>query len=794
MTYIKYVMCSGIALGTLLLLTLTQSDAVAQAKQLLTWKSDLAYLQSVPDEELIQNKAAIEQIRRGIEFYLKFNPSSRIEIKSAPQQTADAAELRKEISALVHALDTIIKEDPNRPFDLGTIVVSVSAESSPLSPVTDSLIAKDVQDRQILTVTEALRSLPGVLAVEPTGSRNEAYGRVRGFSTVGQVGFYLDGIPIYVPYDGYADLNRFLLSDVAEMQVTKGYSSPLLGTNNMAGSINMVTRVPKNKLELNGLFGTGSGSQLLSSIGFGSRWEKFYIQGSFDWLDRAYIPLSGNFALNKNQPNYKRNNSAMRDEKWSGRVAWTPKGQDQYAFSYINQKGKKDGLNYIGPGTASYSYWTWPYWNKNSYYLSTNTGIGESSSIKFRTYYDQLRNSLAIWDDATLSTMLKANSEQSRYNDYTDGAATEFATRVVPRNAISASVFFKDDTHRSVDFYPARPLTTPQQRLRDQQVSIGFQDVISVTSRLRLTFGFSADHLKGLFISGYNSTSTQSIPLTCLADPANTSFSGCGAHVWTYNPQLSASYNLTKSDNLFVIFSDRARFPTLKDSYSYRFNRALPNPDLEPEHSRNWDVGYSRAFAGRTVAQIEYYRSDLRDAIQMIYFPSPVCPTNSGSLKGTCGINHNAGKEVHDGFEISIRTSPVRRLSLDASYSFLDRTIDWDRGKIPATSLTYLSSLTLPSMTKNKFIGNAMVEMPHQILGLVTYRYEGGIRLYDSYLAGSAPFGSSFGVVDVGTVAPIKAGLKLQAGIKNLFDRDYYYQAGYPQMGRNWYFNVRYQY
>jgi iron complex outermembrane recepter protein len=795
MTYKQYINgCAAVVGALLMLLALAQTNAMAQAKQLLTWKTDLAYLQSVPDDELIQNKAAIEQIRRGIEFYLKFNNASKVELKAAPQQSADAAELRKEVSALGKALDIIIKEDPNRPFDLGTTVVSVSAESSPLSPVTDSLIAKDVQDRQILTVTEALRSLPGVLAAEPTGSRNEAYGRVRGFSTVGQVGFYLDGIPIYVPYDGYADLNRFLLSDVAELQVTKGYSSPLLGTNNMAGSINMVTREPKKKLDVNGLLGTGSGSQLLSSMGFGSRWEKFYVQGSFDWLDRDFIPLSGNFTLNKNQTNYERNSSAMRDEKWSGRIAWTPKGQDQYAFSYINQKGKKDGLNYIGPGTASYSYWTWPYWNKNSYYLLTNTGIGESSSIKFRAYYDQLRNSLSIWDDAKLSTMLKPNSEQSRYNDYTDGASSEFTTRLVPRNAISASVFFKDDTHRSVDFYPSRPLTTPQQRLRNQQVSIGFQDVLSLTSRLRVTFGFSADHLKGLFISGYNSTSTQLIPLTCLADPANTSFSGCGAHVWTYNPQVSAAYNLTRSDNLFVIFADRARFPTLKDSYSYRFNRALPNPDLGPEHSRNWNVGYSRAFAGRTLAQIEYYRSDLRDAVQMIYFPSTACPTNTGSLKGTCGINYNAGKEVHDGIEISIRTSPIRRFSLDASYSFLDRTIDWDRGRIPATSLTYLSSLTLPSMTKNKFIGNATVELPQQILGLITYRYEGGIRLYDSYITGSAPFGSSFGVVDIGTVAPIKAGLKLQAGVKNLFDRDYYYQAGYPQMGRNWYFNLRYQY
>ena len=165
-------------------------------------------------------------------------------------------------------------------------------------------------------------------------------------------------------------------------------------------------------------------------------------------------------------------------------------------------------------------------------------------------------------------------------------------------------------------------------------------------------------------------------------NPAQYFFFGCGAHIWTYNPQASAAYSLSKSDNVFVIFSDRARFPTLKDSYSYRFNRALPNPDLGPEHSRNWNIGYTRAFAGRTVAQIEYFRSDLRDSIQTIYIPSGLCPTNTGSLKGTCGINYNAGKQRRQ-----VNQHPHLRIGgsiLDARYGFLDRTMDWDTARIPA--------------------------------------------------------------------------------------------------------------
>jgi iron complex outermembrane receptor protein len=32
----------------------------------------------------------------------------------------------------------------------------------------------------------------------------------------------------------------------------------------------------------------------------------------------------------------------------------------------------------------------------------------------------------------------------------------------------------------------------------------------------------------------------------------------------------------------------------------------------------------------------------------------------------------------------------------------------------------------------------------------------------------------------------------MQAGVKNLFDRNYYYWEGFPEEGRNWYLTLRY--
>ena len=788
---------------TLFILLLGASALMAQTKQLLTWQEELTYLQNVPAADLGNQRDAIVQIRAGVELWLKLHPNTTIKVPDAPPQPWTVEQMGSQVSLLRETVAAILKEDPGRPFDLGVTTVSVTAEASPLSPVADSFDRSEILNRQALTVATAIDYLPGVVIDHISSGRNEAGIRVRGFTSRGQVPLYLDGIPVSVPYDGTVDFNRFLTSDIAEIQVAKGFSSPLLGPNALGGSINLVTKQPEKKFETDALIGTGSGNTLLASMRLGFRLRNFYVQGSLDWLQRDFIPLSGNFPLNKFQPTYERKETDSRDQKYSGRIAWTPKGQDQYVFSYINQKGEKGVPLYAGTNPnatfSSSSFRRWPYWNKNSYYFLTNTGLGDASSIKFRLYYDQFRNGFDFYDDATYTTMNKSSSSHSLYDDHSDGASTELMTRIVSRNVISASFFFKDDTHREINIFPGRspyPFTTPTLLDRAQLFSLGVQDAITLSSRLRATVGFSADHMKGLQAQTFNSTQTSLLPLTCISQPNNTSFAGCTAHVWNYNPQASVSYALTSLDSLFVTFADRGRFPVLKESYSYRLGAAIPNPDLKPEQSRNWDIGYSHVFAARTVAQVEYFRSDLRNAIQSVYITDPgsFC-TNTGALAGYCNQNVNIAKEVHEGFELSIRSSPLSRLTLDANYSYINRSLAYDFADYPDVSQINTAVQILPTMPKNKLIVNAILRLPHQVLAMANFRYEGGITLQDTtYRPAGQPYGESYGTLDLGTVVPIWRGVTVQAGVKNLFDRDYYYTAGFPEAGRNWFFNLRYRY
>lgn len=797
----KYHLSLSVQLLVLVLMLLIQSSALnGQSKQVLTWRETLAYIQTLPSAELEAQRDAVSQIRTSVEFWLRLHPATRIQLAAAPPQPWNSDQVQKQVGLLREAVDLIIKEDPGQSFELGVTEISVSAEVSPLSPITDGIESRTISNLHLTNAVQSLQYLPGV-TIDHKSNRNQAGVMIRGFDTR-QVGIYLDNVPLYVPYDGYADIARFLTNDIAEIEVAKGYSSPLLGPNGLGGAVNIVTRQPEKKLEGDASIGTGSGRMLESGMHLGSRFRQFFFRGGMDWLQTDYFPLSGDFQTNPYQPGFNRTNSYQRDVRYNGRAAWTPRSQDQYVFTYTTQKADYAAPPYSGfesntifnkwniPTNNKVNFRQWPYWNRDSYYFNSNTGLGESNSIKFRAFYDQYPNGMNQFTDKTYA----AYQNQSAYDDFSAGTSVEFASRTFSRHALGASFFFKDDTHKETLNTVTSGVGSlqPWRTDRDQQMSIGVQDAITISSRLHATIGFSADHLNAIKAqdvltikgTGKNAVTTYKLqPFDCNG-VAQTSFTDCLDHVWSYNPLASVSYSVAKTGTLFLTFAEKSHFPTLKDRYSYKNGQAIPNPTLQPEHTRNWTLGYSHAFSLNTMAQLDLFRSDVRDAIENIIIPARFpnqCPSvtkDPVTKADRCQQSVNVGKEVHQGVEFTIRSTPIRRLTLDANYGFLNRTI---------------TDGTFPSATpKHRVISTASIQLPRDIQLIAAARYESGASATND--SGIVVPASKYGTLDFGGSIPIRAGLKLQAGVKNLFDRLYWYQEGFPEPGRNWYCNLRYRF
>ena len=323
-------------------------------------------------------------------------------------------------------------------------------------------------------------------------------------------------------------------------------------------------------------------------------------------------------------------------------------------------------------------------------------------------------------------------------------------------------------------------------RHHDLVISAGFQDIISISSKLRATVGLSLDSLNAT--KAQNLVRNTLVPFDCNGEPGK-SFSSCLADKWTANPLASLSYSTGESGLVFFTFALKSRFPTMQNRYSFRNNSAIPNPTVGPEYSRNYNIGYSHHFGMSTMGQIELFRSDIRDEIQSALIPETTpnqCPANN--IVGFCTKSINLGTGLTQGFELTLRTSLFRRLQMNTNYTYLLRKIE---------QMPEYDQPVFPFGTpKHRVTGAAEYQLPHNIQILASTRYEAGV--YTVATVNGRPYtkvpASNYAVLDLGGVFPVRNGVKFQVGAKNLLDRYYYYSEGFPEAGRNWYLNIRYNF
>ena len=241
-----------------------------------------------------------------------------------------------------------------------------------------------------------------------------------------------------------------------------------------------------------------------------------------------------------------------------------------------------------------------------------------------------------MFSNDTYTVMNTPSAEHSRYDEHTDGASTQFTTRLVSRNVISGSFFFKDDTHREswhlsgpVAFSAGRAVITRPGSAGLHRPSGCDHDYFHVFMPLLV----SAPTISMACKARPTTTRlTGFVPFTCIASPTNTSVAGCTLHAWNYNPQASLSYQVSKSGNLFVTFADRGRFPMLKDIYSASLGLRPAKPQSEARAQPKLEHRvFAGAFGCETLMQVELFRSDLRDAIESVAVTDPGNPTALGS-------------------------------------------------------------------------------------------------------------------------------------------------------------------
>ncbi len=518
-------------------------------------------------------------------------------------------------------------------FRMGEIVVV--AERLPMITTTSiyEIKAAEMQQRDIHQPAEAMQFIPGLHVY--TGAKNEAVFNLRGFGQR-QISVFLDGVPVSLPYDGQIDLSQFSGDHFEQIRVSTGNVSPLYGINALGGSVNLISGTGTSTHPFSLRLEAGTNGRTFGSSSYQNRFGKWRIALHTNFSKRDNFKLPGNFKENANEDGDRRDNSAYRN--WSGGVK----------LLYDIDKRHQIGMNVnhidnrfnIPPntGTRFVRYWQFPEWNKTVYSLSSRHLFSRNFIVRTVLFHDTYGNILKSYDDATYTTQDMKYAWDSEYDDYSSGAFIYPSLFLWDRGSTNAILAYKKDTHR--EKFRNNPFDTYEMAT----YNAGIEQDIQLYRNHAIIIGADVNYLEPVSAEGAE-----------LRDP-----------MLLLNGQFAWQHNLKPDLKLHAAVGKKSRFPTLKELYSERLGRTIPNHGLKAEHAVNSELGIEKNFRRTSVKCVVFYNT-LRNLIMVRQLG-----------EGTEQLQ-NTGKALINGIEGSSRLR-LQNIALYANYTFLNaRNISYGR-------------------------------------------------------------------------------------------------------------------
>ncbi len=626
------------------------------------------------------------------------------------------------------------------------------------------------------TLDQAASIVPGVTMHNTGGSRNERDIFVRGFDRF-RVPLSIDGVRIYLPADNRLDFNRFLTPDLSEIQFQKGYVSVLNGPGGMGGAINLVSRKPTKEIELEGRSGAVFDGDMSSmgewnSYAFaGTRQKDFYAQVSGTIVDRDHWSLSDDFdpVLLINEDGDEREHSDIRDWRINAKVGYTPNAHDEYSINYTTQSGEKSApLHVEGQAVQGPRYWDWPYWDIQSTSWLSKTQIGEASYVKTNAYYNAFQNLLSSFDGPTYDAQTLGRSFESYYDDFAYGGFVEVGTNLIPMNTLKAAVHYRHDHHS--EFQITRPdsalsVHEPWQDNIEDTWSFAAENTFHATRRIDIVTGVSYD--MNLVRTAEDFNTTTHVFMENETPDSN-----------AWNGQAAAIYNFSDTGEMHATVSDRTRFPTVFERFSTRFGFAVPNPDLDPERTINYELGWSDTLFSKVKLASAIFYSDLKNSIQPVF------------VSNTQIQNQNVSGENY-GIEVSFDWAVLPGLRFGGNYTYLERDYDYaTAGAKPEGTPRHEGFVYLAWNAWKGLTITPSLELASDRNSLVT-------SADSTLLSGPQPRTpnyvqiGSFALLNVQAEYQLSENMTAAIGGTNLLDENYELAEGFPEPGRQFFANVR---
>jgi vitamin B12 transporter len=512
--------------------------------------------------------------------------------------------------------------------ELPQIVVSAGQapmEASRVGASVTVISGEELREKQIPTVAEALRSVPGV-EVDQSGGRGAlTQVRIRG-DEANHVLILIDGIEVNAVADSNFDFADLAVDDVERIEVIRGPQSGIYGANAQSGVISIITRTGKGlkqpaadvKVEAGSMNTLSGSANVRGAAGpfYGSATVSDYTTSGYQ-ISRFGGPNDGSRALTftgKGGVDVTENFNIEGVVRHTDRFART----DPQDFNFIcNPPGSfncvpSPTFGFVIPGDAG------------TFYRSTAGRLGATLSLLDGHWVQSA--DVKIFDEHLSGFQ---NSPPPPFSFGADGqrrtldykSIFKFATDVFGGESHTMTVLVENRREHYVQLDTATPYDK-------ERKSLAGEYVLDLPTNTTLSSAVRQDW--------------------------NSSF----ADVLTWRLALSQRFPSTDT-RIHASAGKGVTDPNVFELFGTLFN--LPNPSLKPEQTIGWDAGVEQRFLdGRIVSDITYFSTDFTDKIEFTFDPA----TFKAIYRNGQGIATRRGIEFSNKFNV------LDWLALTATYTY----------------------------------------------------------------------------------------------------------------------------
>lgn len=489
----------------------------------------------------------------------------------------------------------------------------------------------DLIDEEYISMTdpqdvgEVLRDIKGLMIKSYGGLGATQMISLRGSSSE-QVLVLIDGQRINNSQNGSIDLSNVASNNIEKIEIVKGASSALYGSDAVGGVINIITKSSKEKnnlqLSVKGMIASFHAYSLESSMKYAS--DDLMLNADYKYLNSI-----GDFTYLDNYGSEQtRLNADVISHNFSGGL--------KYAFSKFSEH-PEIMLKYThhqaergAPGTIEPYYYQARMWDRSdNIYLKVNSKfINQFNDLTFLSSYQSTSNRYL-------------NEEMLVPTDNSFGTRS-FNTEIQGHSVLNESIIL---TYGLGQHYNT---------MENFQTDTSYQRLTLYTFLLNESkINFNIASLKSLII-------TPSIRFDAHSDFSN-----------IISPKIGAVMNIGDvwKTGIKSNFGLSYRAPTFNDLYWPEDNYTVGNPNLKPESGMDWDIGFRLQYPVLAGLYVEsaYFHNHMKDLIIWESEGGKWMPNNVDEAR-IYGIENEVKLHLIEGYlKTSLNYTYLRAINLSES-------------------------------------------------------------------------------------------------------------------------------